>query len=189
MGNGPNGRPLRKFVSAKSRSEVAQKLKVLQRQIDDGLLPRGGHVALSALLDRWFADIMRHQVAPSTLVHYQSIATTHIVPSLGTKKLIDLSVSAVDRLLSLKGDSGLSSSTVRRIRTVLAQCLDQAIRWGLLFRNVARLSRSPKSVRKDGEPSRPIRRATFSAHSRATATRRSTPSCSPRDFAEVRPWV
>jgi integrase len=33
---------------------------------------------------------------------------------------------------------------------VLAQALDQCIRWGSVTRNVARLSRAPKSVRPEG---------------------------------------
>jgi integrase len=93
---------------------------------------------------------MRHQVEASTLRNYMSVARIHILPTLGHKKLIDLNVNDVDRLLSLKRDSGLASSTVRRIRIVLAQCLTQAIRWGLLFRNVATLSRPPKAPRTEG---------------------------------------
>jgi integrase len=150
MGYGPNGRPLRRYVSAKTRGEVARKLKLLQRQIDDGLLPRDGHITLSTLFERWCDDVMRHQVEASTLRNYMSIARIHILPTLGYKKLIDLNVNDVDRLLSLKRDSGLASSTVRRIRIVLAQCLNQAIRWGLLFRNVAALSRPPKALRTEG---------------------------------------
>jgi len=42
MGYGPNGRPLRKYVSASTRYKVVGKLKVLQRQIDDDLLPKPG---------------------------------------------------------------------------------------------------------------------------------------------------
>jgi integrase len=74
----------------------------------------------------------------------------HILPSHGNKRLTELTVSDVDKLLSQKADSGLSASTVRRIRAVLAQCLDQAIRWELVRRNVASLSRSPKMVRHEG---------------------------------------
>src|ERR1035438_4407735 len=150
MGYGPNGRPLRKYVSANTRGKVASKLKVLQRQIDDGLLPSDGHITLSTLFERWCHDVMRHQVEASTLDNYMCIARVHILPSLGHKKLIDLNVDDVDRLLSLKRDTGLAPSTVRRIRIVLAQCLNQAIRWGLLFRNVATLSRPPKAVRIEG---------------------------------------
>lgn len=50
----------------------------------------------------------------------------------------------------MKRDSGLASSTVRRIRIVLAQCLNEAIRWELLFRNVSTLSRPSKALRTEG---------------------------------------
>lgn len=161
MGYGPDGKPLRKYVSAKTRYKVAGKLKILQRQIDDGLLPQNGHITLSALFERWCEDIMRHQVEASTLRNYQSIANIHILPALGHKELIALSVSDVDHLLSLKRDSGLAPSTVRRIRIVLAQCLNQAIRWGLLFRNVATLSRPPKAPRTEGRTLSPIQARQF----------------------------
>jgi integrase len=150
LGYSPAGKPVRKYVAAKNRTEVVKKLKKIRRDFDDGLLIQDTNVTLTELFDRWFGDIMRHQIAPSTLSNYKTIARMHILPSLGKKKLLDLSVGDVDKLLSVKIDSGLSTSTVRRIRAVLAQCLDQAIRWGLLVRNVGTLSRSPKSVRREG---------------------------------------
>ncbi len=150
LGRGPDGRAVRKYVSGTSRSEVAKKLKVLQRQFDDGQLPRDFHVTLSTLFERWFEDVMRHQVEANTLNNYRSIVRHHIVPALGNVLIVNLNANDVDRLLSLKRDSGLATSTVRRIRTVLAQCLQQGIRWGLLFRNVATLSRAPKSSRAEG---------------------------------------
>ena len=121
LGHGPNGKPLRKYVSASTRYQVVGKLKVLRRQIDDGLLPKDGHITLTALFERWAYDVMRHQVEASTLRNYMSIARIHILPTLGHKELITLNVNDVDHLLSLKRDSGLASSTVRRIRIVLAQ--------------------------------------------------------------------
>jgi integrase len=69
---------------------------------------------------------------------------------LGRKKVVSLSAADVDRLISQKLDSGLSVSTVQRIRFVFAQAIDQGIRWGSVTRNVARLSRAPKAVRKEG---------------------------------------
>ena len=144
------GKPVRKYVSAKTRAEVVKKLKNLRRKIDDGLLLKDEDVKLGELFDRWFNDVMRHQIAPSTFSNYQTVVRMHILPRLGKKRLVDLSVSDVDRLLSQKADSGLSPSTVRRIRAILAQCLDQAIRWELVHRNVGTLSRSPKMVRHEG---------------------------------------
>jgi integrase len=125
-------------------------LKQLRRKIDDGLVLKDEGVKVTEQFDRWFNDVMRHQIAPSTFSNYQTVVRMHILPQLGNKRLLDLTVSDIDKLLSAKTDSGLSPSTVRRIRAILAQCLDQAIRWELVVRNVAKLSRSPKSVRTEG---------------------------------------
>ena len=161
LGRGSDGRPLRRYVSATSRAQVVKKLKVLQRQIDEGTLPRDGQITVSTLFQRWSTDIMRFQVEANTLTNYMSIARIHILPSVGQRRLVDLHVNGVDRLLSDKRASGLSSSTVRRIRIVLAQCLDQAVRWGLLYRNVAALSRPPKSVRTEGRTLTPSQARAF----------------------------
>lgn len=150
VGYDDRGRPRRKYVSAKTRTEVARRLRQLRREVDDGLVTVSPATRLHELFERWFDDVMRHQVAASTLSNYRSVTKFHILPTLGQKRLADITVKDVDTLLSKKLDSGLSPSTVRRIRAVLAQCLDQGIRWELLVRNVATLSRSPKSVRREG---------------------------------------
>lgn len=150
LGYDANGRQRRKVVSAKTRTEVVQKLRTLQRQIDDGLPAPDTALTVSQLLSRWYEDVLRHQVSASASSNYKSVADHHIVPTLGRKKIVNLTPSDVDRLLSEKLDSGLSPSTVRRIRAVLSQALGQGIRWGIVVRNVAALSRSPKIPRKEG---------------------------------------
>ncbi len=97
--------------------------------------------------------VQRRHAPPNRAQHVQQLSDgcSHACPAdPGRKKLVELTVSDVDKLLSLKTDGGLSPSTVRRIRAVLAQCLDQAIRWELVHRNVATLSRSPKMNRREG---------------------------------------
>ena len=150
VGYGPTGRPIRKTVSAKTRSEVVQKFKDLQRTFDDGLPVPDGTMNVSQLLVRWHKDILTHQVAPSAAANYEGIARTHIIPTIGKKRLTELTTADVDRLISKKMAEGLSVSTVRRVRSVLAQALDQAVRWGWVSRNVAQLARAPKSERNEG---------------------------------------
>jgi integrase len=145
-----NGRPKRKSVSGKTRAEASRKLRTLQQQLDEGLPAPDAQLSVGQLLDRWQQDVIRHQVTSSTARNYQTIANMHIKPVLGKKKVASLTTSDVDRLLSRKIDEGLSVSTVRRIRAVLSQALDQGIRWGSVVRNVASLSRSPKGVRPEG---------------------------------------
>lgn len=150
VGFGPTGRPVRKTVSAKKRTEAVRKLTELQRQLDDGLPPPDASMTVAQLLERWHADVIRHQVTRSTSDNYKSVADHHIVPALGRKRLKDLAPGDVDRLMAQKLESGLSISTVRRIRSVLAQALTQAIRWGSVSRNVASLTRGPRQSRKEG---------------------------------------
>ena len=69
--------------------------------------------------------------------NYKSVADHHIVAAFGRRPGAKLTAADIDALMSAKLDSGLSVSSVRRIRSVLSQCLDQGVRWGLVVRNVA----------------------------------------------------
>lgn len=150
LGYGPDGRPRRKSVSARTRAEVTQKVKALQRQVDDGLPVPDAKLTVKALLDRWHADVLRHQVSPTAADNYRSVAGHHLVPALGRTRVDTLTVGDVDRLMSEKLDAGFSVSTVRRMRAVLSQAIDQGIRWGVVNRNVVALTRGPRAHRKEG---------------------------------------
>src|ERR1700722_3318945 len=137
LGYSPDGRANRKYLSAKTRAEVVKKFKELQRQFDDGLPAPDATVTVATLFKRWDEDVLSHQVSRSAASNYLSVANNHIIPSLGRKRLSGVTTADVDRLISKKLSEGLASSTVARIRSVLAQAIDQAIRWGWVNRNVA----------------------------------------------------
>jgi integrase len=144
------GKRKRKTVSAKTAQEARAKLREVQKNVDAGLPVGDGKITVDQLLDRWFNTVLRHQVASVALSNYEGIASCHIRPTLGSKQIAKLSPVEIDALLSKKLDSGLSVSTVRRIRSVLAQALTQAQRWELVGRNAAALSRPPKASRREG---------------------------------------
>ncbi len=150
VGFGERGGPVRKTVSGKTRAQAVRKLSELQRQLDDGLPAPDATMTVAQLMERWYADVVRHQVTRSTSDNYKSVADHHIVPFLGRKRLKELTPGDVDRLMAQKLESGLSVSTVRRIRSVLAQALTQAVRWGSVSRNVASLTRGPRQTRREG---------------------------------------
>jgi integrase len=74
----------------------------------------------------------------------------HLVPALGRKPLAKLTVADLDRLWKVKRDAGYSSNSVRIMRTVLRRALGQAVREGIVARNVAGLSAAPRIRAKDG---------------------------------------
>lgn len=150
VGWSPTGRPVRKTVSARTRAEAVKKFRELQRRVEDGLPAPDTSITVTHLFERWYEDVLSHQVAPSAARNYRSVAVHHIVPVLGRKKLLDLTTADVDRLIAKKLSEGKSVSTVRRIRSVFAQALDQAMRWGWVNRNAATLARAPKMPRREG---------------------------------------
>ena len=150
LGYDIRGRMIRKTVTAKSRAEVTRKLAQLRRQVDAGKVSTVKTPTLSELMTRWFETVLSREVARSTYDNYGTIVKYHVLPVLGRRKVTDITVADVDRLLALKLGAGLSASTVHRIRALISQCLDQGVRWGDVPTNVARLSRPPKMVRPEG---------------------------------------
>lgn len=150
VGRDERGRPIRKSVSAKTAAEVRLKLRAVERQIDDGLPPPDDRMTIKQLLQRWQKEVLRHQVAPTAFDNYKSLADHHIEPTLGRKRVSRLTPADVDALMSAKLDAGLSVSTVKRIRSILSQGIDQAVRWGVVGRNVVAMTKGPKGVRPSG---------------------------------------
>ena len=149
VGYTETGRQRRKTVSAHTQKEALKKLRAAQRQADEGLPPSDDTIVVSQLLERWLKHTRRH-VAPSAFDNYDWAVRLHLVPVIGRKRVAKLTTCDIDDLIALKMDEGLSSSSVLRIRSVLVSALDQGIIWGFIPRNVARLSRPPKRITKEG---------------------------------------
>ena len=86
----------------------------------------------------------------STEDDYVDTVRLHLVPALGRKPLAKLTVADLDRLWKAKREAGYSSNSVRIMRTVLRRALGQAVREGIVARNVAGLSAAPRIRAKDG---------------------------------------
>jgi integrase len=126
-------------------------------KIDGGYSPPTKEETLTQLFDRWYCDILSTQVQQDARDNYKCIADCHIVPTLGRKKVAKLTVADVQHLLASKLSGGpdgdprpLSVSTVRRIRSVLAQALEVCLVDGSLTRNVAALTSAPKAAGTEG---------------------------------------
>jgi integrase len=157
LGYDGDGRRRRKTVSARTREDARRKLRDLQREVEAGRTVTTNEETVAQLLVRWDRDVLSTQVRPLARENYKSVADHHIVPTLGKKKVGKLTVADVQSLLAAKlagGPDGkpkpLSVSSVRRIRSVLAQALAECVVEGTLTRNVAALTKPPKSHRTEG---------------------------------------
>jgi len=139
----------RKSFYGKSRREVQDKLRAALRDVDAGLDLTAGRQTVGQFLDRWLADVVTPAKAWKTTATYADIVRLHLKPGIGHHHVAKLMPQHVAALLKAKTDAGLSPRMVSHIRAVLRAALNQALRWGMVSRNVAALVDPPRQVRSD----------------------------------------
>ncbi len=142
----PNGK--RTSKSSKSQKDVRDWLIDQRKQLNDGLYITDEHLKLAVFLDRYLKDIAFYHLRPRTYQRYTGIINNHIKPEIGNIKLSALRPNHIQALYSKKLKSGLSINTIRYIHAVLHKALFQALKWGLVARNVSDLVDKPKTERK-----------------------------------------
>lgn len=119
--------------------------------VDAGTYVKPTELTLGAYLtDRWLPATAPPHVAFQTWDDRRRNLENHVVPRLGTVVLQDLTPDQLNRMYAellkdgrLRGESGLSPTSVRRIHAMLRKALNDAVRWGLVRRNVVLLADPP----------------------------------------------
>ena len=148
--NLPTGK--RKVKYSRNQKEVREWLLEQRKALFDGVLVSPTKVTVEQFLNRWMEDIKGPTIRPSTLISHESIIRNHILPEIGEIKLTQLTPAHLQNLYSQKLKSGLSKRTVKYIHTIMHQTLDQALKWGLVVRNVADAVDAPQPDKKPVEP-------------------------------------
>ncbi len=138
------------YISGRTKREVQQRLAEFRTNSSKGILPPREKLTLREYADRWL-DVAKHSVRPTTHAFYEYLLETHVLPSLGTSKLAAIQPSQVQNLYSNLLAKGLSAQTVHHVHTVLHTCIEQAVRWDLVPRNVVKLVDPPKVERKPAQ--------------------------------------
>ncbi|MDP8951369.1 MAG: site-specific integrase, partial [Actinomycetota bacterium] len=145
--------PKRRAVYGKDREEAARKLAGAIADRDRGLIFDAGNMTVGEYLDRWLSDSVRDTVKRRTFEGYASIVRRHLKPAIGRVKLAKLTPAHVQGLYRAKLDAGLSPTTVQHVHTTLHKALRQAVKWGLIPRNVCEAVSVP---RRDSPEMRPL---------------------------------
>jgi integrase len=132
-----NGRIERRYVYGKTRRETLQKIVELQKQRNDGLPAGPTTLTVERYLQEWL-DHIQHHVRPQTYIGYESNVRLHIIPRIGSKKLVRLTVRDVRLMIDNVRDSGMSPRMVQWIHSTLRNALQHAFSEELVTRNVAK---------------------------------------------------
>ncbi len=141
-----DGKPKRKSFYGRTKTDAMRQMRAAQREHEAGLPVPGWRQTVGQFLDRWLADVVQPSVRPKTHHSYAQLVRLHVKPALGHHQLAKLEPQQVQAMLNDKISLGLSPRTVQYMRAVLRRALGQALKWGLVARNVATLVDPPRSV-------------------------------------------
>jgi len=155
------GRRVRRSFLGRTRADVRDKLQEATRAESTGTAVPSNRLTLGPFLAQWLTDVARLSVRSSTFVIYESICRLHLTPGLGHVSLARLTPQQVQAFLNAKSAAGCSPRSVAMYRAILRQALGQAERWGLVTRNVAKLTDPPRVPRRQIRPLDPDQARAF----------------------------
>jgi integrase len=136
------GRTRRRYITAPTEREAVAKLRAIRADRDAGRAATRTPT-LADYLARWIVTV-RARIRPTTAEGYARMLATYVVPTLGRRRLADLTPGDIERMTTALIARGIAPSTAAQARTVLVVALSDAERDGLVARNVARLARPPR---------------------------------------------
>jgi integrase len=144
-----DGKLKRKAFYGETREEVRGKLVAALSDQQKGLPVLTERQTLAQFLDKWLADVSRPSVRPKTYRFYCDHIRLHIKPALGKKRLEKLTPADVQHFVNNKLKSGLSPQSIRHIIATLRAALSIAVKWQLVYRNVAALVTLPRLQKQE----------------------------------------
>lgn len=131
-----------------TKQEAMEELHKLAAEVAEGKYGDGERMPLGQYLLRWLDDFIRPpRKSIRTYESYQSIVHAWN-RALGQAKLGKLRPMHLQRQYRKWLDAGLSSTTVQHYHAVIHKALKDAVRMGLIARNVADSVEAPKIQRK-----------------------------------------
>lgn len=126
-------------------------LQELLTSLGDGTAIAPSSVTVAEYLTgQWLPAVQPPNLRETTWVEYERMTRLHVAPRIGGVSMQDLNPSHLNRMYAellaggrVDGEGGLSVKSVRNIHLMLGKALGDAVRWGLLKRNVAPLADPP----------------------------------------------
>lgn len=130
----------------KTQRAVREQMTAMLRTLDQGGSLVTERQTVAQYLERWLDAVIKPHKEPATYRTYAGVVRKHLVPALGHHQLAKLTPQHVQAMLTSKAASDLIGKpcTVQRLRDVLRNALNQAVKWELVARNAAALVDPPR---------------------------------------------
>lgn len=141
------GKRQRRSFFGPTKDSALRKLRSAQQKVDNNLPLPPEKLSLKAHLQAWLIE-KKKTLRPESWRRYDDLCRLYIVPEIGNIRLAKLEVTDVQALHTALAER-VSGTTCQHAHGVLHAALQDALRWGLVSRNVAGLVTAPR--RSTGE--------------------------------------
>lgn len=157
LGYKPDGKPIRKSFSGKTRKEVAAKLSSATAQVFQGaVLTQASAMTVEEFALYWLS-MKRLEVTSRTLAWNRNMLDSHIIPAIGAIPLADLTCVHVQAIINSMSSKGTyAHRTIKGVRDLMNQMIKFACRQKLLQSNPLECVVIPKQLRAAGGQSKAI---------------------------------
>jgi integrase len=138
----PNGE--RASFYGKTRQDAAQRLARAVHDFEKGIVPVHENQTVSTYLTSWIEGYKQRRRRTSYERNERTVRL-HLIPGLGKISLTALTPQHIETFYTRKLAEGTTAFTVRMCHKVLRQALNDALRLGLVYRNVVPVVRPPRS--------------------------------------------
>lgn len=149
LGTTLEGKSKRKKLYAKTKAEVIQKKKELEASLTTGTYTEPSTMTFKQYLTSWLEDVYKPTVRPSTFTRNKITINKHIIPTLGSIKLVNLTPLHLQNLYTKLTEEGQAPRSIRNLHFVLHKALDQAVKWSYITRNISDLVDLPKPRKEE----------------------------------------
>jgi integrase len=152
VGYDGSGKRITRKASGKTKTDAKEKLKEIQRNYDEGMITAASGYTVGDAITYWLAYGLNGR-SPNTVEMYRIYTDTHIIPVLGKRKLQELTVEDVEKLLIAKS-AVLSTRSLRIIHSILSRAIKKAQVRDKIRRNIVLLCDVPEG--QLGRPSKSL---------------------------------
>jgi integrase len=131
-----------------TKKEAERRLTELLHELDNGTFVQPDKTTLGEYLSQWMKD-HEQNLAPRSFERYQSVVKKDIAPVLGNITLAQLRPEHLQRYYTSQLEKDRSPATVRYSHSVIHVALKEAVKLGILSRNVADAVDPPRVKNKE----------------------------------------
>lgn len=158
LGRDETGRKKQKWVGGfRTRKDAEKALATALDQVHSGIFTDPGRPTVGEYLEQWLEGI-GPSLRAKTAFSYADTLRGHVIPRVGSLRLVDLTATRLRALYaellesgSRRGTGGLSARTVGYTHRIVSHALKDAMRAGLLARNPAAIVNPPRATKPEAK--------------------------------------